>query len=80
MLIFLCVCALHHLKVVFCLQDNHLSAFGVILDSGICVTLQRQTAVRMSCVMWELVKQVNYADVQFLPYSFGKPVSLCYSA
>lgn len=62
------------------MQDKHLSAFGVILDFGICVTLQRQTAVRMSCVMWELVKQVNDANVQFLRYAIDKPVSLCYSA
>ncbi|KTG32240.1 hypothetical protein cypCar_00009763 [Cyprinus carpio] len=40
-------------------QDKHLSAFGVSLDSGICVTLPRQTAVIVTnCVMWELVKQV----------------------
>lgn len=52
-------CAIITKKKSFCLQDKHLSAFGVILDSGICVTPLRQIAVMMSCVMWELVKQVN---------------------
>lgn len=36
------------------------------LDSGMCVTLPRQTAVMMSCVTWELVKQVNVFFSSFL--------------
>lgn len=54
-----------------------MNAFGVSLDFGICVTLPRQTAVMVNCVMWELEKQVNVMLNFHFQDIFYTPVPLC---
>ncbi|RXN05911.1 centrosomal protein of 192 kDa-like [Labeo rohita] len=61
-------------------QDKHLNAFGVSLDFGICVTLPRQTAVMVNCVMWELEKQTHSGSVWRVTWAhpeFGQVLASC---